>query len=75
MNNYQELYLNCGVLALAEVFEDFRNNSLEKYRLCPSLYLISPNISWDKILKMIKIKHELIADLDMYLSFEKRYKS
>ena len=30
-NNYHDLYLKCNVLLLADVFEKFRNNSLNNY--------------------------------------------
>ena len=35
MKDYYDLYLKCDVLLLADVFEKFRNNSLEDYGLCP----------------------------------------
>ena len=56
---------------LADVFENFRNNSLKNCGLCPSHYLSAPGSSWDAILKMTKIKLELMADPDMYILFEK----
>ena len=31
MKDYHNLYLKCGVLLLADVFEKFRNNSLKNY--------------------------------------------
>ena len=42
MKDYHNLYLKCGVLLLADVFEKFKNNSLKNYRLCPSHYLSVP---------------------------------
>ena len=56
---------------LACVFEKYRNNSLKSYGFCPNHYLITPGLSWDAILKMIKIQPELIPDPDMYIFFEK----
>ena len=43
MKDYHDLYLKCDVLLLADVFEKFRNNSL---------YLSTPGLSWDAILKI-----------------------
>ena len=40
MKDYHDLYLNCDVLLLADVFEISRNNS-------PSHYLSAPGLSWD----------------------------
>ena len=53
--DYDNLYLKCDVLILADVFERFRNNSLKNYRLCPSHYLSAPSLSWNAMLKMTKI--------------------
>ena len=71
MKDYQDLYLKCGVLLLADVFEKFRNNSLKNYGLCPSHYLSAPALSWDAMLNMTKVELELIPDPDMYIFFEK----
>ena len=46
MKDYHDLYLECDVLLLAEVFEKFRNNRLKNYGLCPSHYLSAPVLSW-----------------------------
>ena len=43
--DYQNLYLKCDVLLLANVFEKYRNNSLKNYGLCPSHYLSAPLLS------------------------------
>ena len=36
MKDYHDLYLKCGLLLLADVFQKFRNNCLKNYGLCPS---------------------------------------
>ena len=53
------------------MFEKFKNNSLKKYRLCPSHYLSAPALSWDAMLNVTKVELELITDPDMYMFFEK----
>ena len=53
------------------MFEEFRNNSLQNYGLCPCHYLTAPALSWDAMLYITKVKLELISDADMYLFFEK----
>ena len=42
MKDYYHLYLKCGVLLLADVFEKFRNKRLKNYGLCPTHYLSTP---------------------------------
>ena len=71
VKHYQDLYLKCDVLLLANVFEKFRNISLKSYGLFPSHYLRAPGLSWDAMLKMTKIELELFPDRDMYIFFEK----
>ena len=53
MKGYHDLYWKYDVLLLADVFEEFRNNSLKNYGLCPSHYLSAPALGWDAMLKMI----------------------
>ena len=65
MKNYNDLYLRCDILSLANVFENFRNTSLKNYVLYPSHYLSVPGLSWDAMLKKTKIELELIPDHDM----------
>ena len=67
IKDYHKLYLKCDILLLADAIEKFRNNSLKNYGLCPSHYLSAPGLSWEKMLKVTKIKLELIPDPDMYI--------
>ena len=53
------------------MFEKFLKTSLEYYCLDPSHYFSSPGLSWDAMLKMTKIKLELISNTDMRLFIEK----
>ena len=54
------------------LFEKLRNNSLKFYGLCPSHYLSALCLSGNAMLKITKIKLELISDPDMSKSFEKK---
>ena len=70
MKDYDNLYLKCDVLLLADVSEKFRNNSIKNYGFCPSHYLSAPGLIWDAMLNMTKGKLELISDPDMYIFVE-----
>ena len=71
MKYYQELYLKCDILLLANMFEKYRKNISKNYGLHPNHYLSAPGLSWDAVLKMTKIELKLIPDPDMYISFQK----
>ena len=71
IKDYQDLYLKYDVLLLTDVFEKFRSNSFKNYQLYSSHYLSAPGLNWNAILKMTKVKLELIIDLDIYIFFKK----
>ena len=71
MGEYHDLYLKSDILLLADVFENFRKTCLEYYKLDPCHYFTSPELSWDAMLKMTKIKLELMTDIDMFQFIEK----
>ena len=71
MGDYHDLYLKSDTLLLADIFENFRKTCLQYYELDPCHYFSSPGLSWDAMLKMTKIKLELVTDIDMYQFIEK----
>ena len=66
MGEYRDLDLKSDILLLSDVFENFRKNCLQYYKLDPSHYFTSPGLSWDATLKMNVVKLELIIDIDMF---------
>ena len=58
-------------LLLANVFENFRNMCLEKYKLDPSKILSPPGLVWHAALAKIKVKLDLLTDIDTLLMIEK----
>ena len=56
---------------LADIFENFRNNSLKNYGLCPSHYLKTPTLSWDVIANMTKLSLNLFQILIYLCSLKK----
>ena len=69
--DYHELYNKADVLLLADVFENFRNNSLKNYGLDPAHYYTAPGLTWDAALKFTGVSLELLSDVDMLLMWEK----
>ena len=41
-----DLYMNTDVMLLADVFEGFRKQCLEKYKLDPAHFLTAPSLRW-----------------------------
>ena len=68
---YHELYNVTDVLLLADVFENFRENSLKTYGLDPVYYFTAPGLVWDACLKITDVELELLSNPDMLLMFEK----
>ena len=64
IKDYQDSYLKCNVLLLADVFEKFRNSSLRNHG-CPNYYLSAPALSWHAMLSMTKVGLKLILHADM----------
>ena len=52
------------------VFEKFTGTSLKNYNLDPCHYFSAPGLSWDAMLKMIKIELEKISNPDIHLFIE-----
>ena len=71
MRSFAALYLTFDVLALADIFEDFRFTSLQDKNLDPLHYLTLPSLSFDSALKMTGISVELICDPDLSLFFSR----
>ena len=74
MKYYHELYLKCDILLLDDVLKKLINNSVKNYGLCPSYYLSAPVLSWNAMLKMTKIKFELIKVLTCTCSLKRHKK-
>ncbi|GBM60233.1 hypothetical protein AVEN_273538-1 [Araneus ventricosus] len=71
LGEYTDLYVKTDVLILTDVFENFRDVCLKTYKLDPDWYFVAPGLSWDAMLKMTKIKLDLLNDYDMILMLEK----
>ena len=70
LRDYHKLYNMLDVLLLCDVFENFRDLCITNYDLDPAWYYTAPGLSWDALLKITKVKLELLTDPDMLLMFE-----
>ena len=59
------------VLLLADVFETFRNTSMQHYGIDSANYFSAPGMSWDTLLKKTKVQLEQLTDVNMHLFTEK----
>ena len=71
MREYHDLYVQSDSLELAEIFENFRNFCLRKYKLNLAYFYTTPGLALEGCFKMARIKLELPTNKDMLLIFEK----
>ncbi|KAE9524462.1 hypothetical protein AGLY_015183 [Aphis glycines] len=67
---YNSLYNKIDVLLLTDIMENFRDISLKNYKLDPLWYYSTPGFAWDSMLRMTKVKLDLLTDIDQILMFE-----
>ena len=68
-----DLYVQSDALLLADVFENFRNMCINICELDPAKKFSAPGLAWQVALKKIKIKADLLTDINMLSMVEKRY--
>ena len=54
--DYHMAYLNCDVLILADVFENFKKTCISYYKLDPTNHMTAPSLAWDAMLLQTKSK-------------------
>ena len=78
LGEYQDLYVQSNTLLLADAFKNFRNisiyYSLKIYELVPARFLSARRLAWQAALKKIKVKLDLLTDIDMLLMIKKGIK-
>ena len=60
------LYLLSDICLLADVFQEFRNNSIDEYQLDPVYFVSSPQLAWNALLKHLDRPIPLNTDPEMY---------
>ena len=71
LGEYSDLYLKTDVLLLADIFENFREKSIQSYGLDPAHYYTLPGYTWDCMLKHTRVIFELLTDIDMVMLIER----
>ena len=71
LGEYHDLYVQLDTALLADVFENFIKVCLIQYKLEPCYFLSVPGLAWTPMLKITKVKLELLTDVDMLLMFGK----
>ena len=56
------LCLNCNVLVLDDVFEDFRKLSISYYKLDPANFATAASYAWDAMILQAGMSIDLISD-------------
>ena len=69
--DYHEIYLKVDTLLLADVFENFREASLNTYGVDPAHYFTTPGLAFDSLLKYSNAKIDYIKDSEILLFVEK----
>ena len=71
LGELHDLYVSTDTNLLADVFNGFRNTSMNTYSLDPAHYVSAPSLSWSAALKMTKVELELLDDIDKVLFIDK----
>ena len=65
-----QLHLLSDICLFADVFQMFRNNSLNEYQLAPAYFVSAPQLAWNALLKHINQSIPLITYPVMYLMIQ-----
>ena len=65
LEDLHNLYMETDVMLLADVFETFRENILEKYKLDPVHFMTAPSLTWTAGLKKTRVELQILTDPDM----------
>ena len=71
LGQYHDLPVQSNMLMLADVFENFRNICLKRYKLDPAKFLSAPGLIWQVALKKTKVKLDVWTDINMLLMVQK----
>lgn len=67
---YTDIYVKTDVLLLVDVFNRYREECLEAYKLDSIHYFTCPALTWDAGLKFSNVRLELLTNVDQYMFCE-----
>ena len=70
LGEYHDLHVQLDTTLLADIFENFRDKHIETDKLDPAYFLTTPGLSWWACLKKAGVILELLADENMFLTYE-----
>ena len=65
LRKYHDLYAPSNILLLHDVFENFRDERIDKCKLDPALFYASPQLAWIAALEMTKIEMKLLTYIEL----------
>ena len=71
MADYHDHYLKTDTILLADVLNNFREDTLKTHRVEALQFYTSPGMSWGAMMVKTRVVLELLTDVNMYMHFEK----
>ena len=66
MKDFLEIYCMTDTLILAQVFEEFRKESMENFSMDPSHFISLPGFAYKAFLKQTEVNLDYITDVEMF---------
>ncbi|VVC38659.1 Ribonuclease H-like domain [Cinara cedri] len=70
LGEYSDRYMKVDVMLLCDVFENFRNLSMDTYGVDLNYYYTAPGMAFDCALKITKVELELLPDYNEVIMME-----
>ena len=71
LKNYLDFYVQSDTLLLAAIFKNFQNMCIETYELDRAHFLSTLGSAWRAALRKIKVRLDLVTDVNMLFMVEK----
>jgi hypothetical protein len=71
LKDYMHVYLSADILLLADIFENYRSETINDFKIDPVFYFSSPHVCFDAFLYNYTPGIELLTDIDHYLFLKK----